>query len=258
MTVGASDGLVKMRPPGLVNLLALLVAFRLLAAGHGCPMKDIFVFDLDGTLIDTKKVTSQVLDDMVLARGGAPDDHEVTNAVLSHGVLEIVGDICRRFGGEPQDYLLEFRERVADVHVSFSLVFPGVIELLEAAIASGACLAVNTNKPTELARKALEDTTLLPYFTVVQGADEALNKKPALDHMNVICHELNSAFEDMVFFGDSEVDQETAHNANMDYVHFLFGYGDLRSELTPPRLTFNALCERVIDEIVTVFRTTSA
>ena len=44
--------------------------------------------------------------------------------------------------------------------------------------------------------------------------------------MKVICNELNSVFEDMVFFGD-EVDQETAHNANMDYVHFLFGYGDL-------------------------------
>ena len=221
-------------------------------------MKNIFVFDLDGTLVDTKKVTSQVLDDMVLARGGSPKDFELTDAVLSHGVLEIIDDICKSYCGNPQDYLLEFRERVADVHVPSSLVFPGVIELLEAAIASGACLAVNTNKPTELARKALKDTTLLPYFTVVQGADEALNKKPALDHMNVICHELNSVFEDMVFFGDSEVDQETAHNANMDYVHFLFGYGDLRSELTPPRLKFNALCERVIDEIVTVFRPISA
>ena len=221
-------------------------------------MKDIFVFDLDGTLIDTKKVTSQVLDDMVLARGGLPRDFELTDDVLSHGVLEIVGDICAHYGDDPQDYLLEFRERVADFHVSSSLVFPGVIELLEAAIASGACLAVNTNKPTGLARKALEDTKLLTYFTVVQGADEALNKKPALDHMNVIRHGLNSAFEDMVFFGDSEVDQETAHNANMDYVHFLFGYGGLRSELTPPRLKLDELCESIIDEIVTVFRPSTA
>jgi len=127
-------------------------------------MKDIFVFDLDRTLIDTKKVTSQVLDDMVLARGDSLDDHEVTNAVLSHGVLEIVGNICRWFGGEPHDYLLESRERIADVYVSSSFVFPGVIELLEAALASGACLAVNTNKPTGLARKALEDAALLPYL----------------------------------------------------------------------------------------------
>ena len=221
-------------------------------------MKDIFVFDLDGTLIDTKKVTSQVLDDMVLARGGSLSDHEVTDAVLSHGVLEIVGDISRRFGGDPQDYLVEFRERVAAIHVPSSLVFPGVTDLLEAAIASGARLAVNTNKPTGLAKKTLEDTALLQYFSVVQGADAALNKKPALDHMKIICHELNSAFDDMVFFGDSEVDQETAHKANMDYVHFLFGYGDLRSEFSPPRLKFNALCERVIDEIFTVFRPTSA
>ena len=221
-------------------------------------MKDIFVFDLDGTLIDTKKVTSQVLDDMVLARGGFPRDFELTDAVLSHGVLEIVGAICEHYCGDPQDYLLEFRERVADVHVSSSLVFPGVIELLEAAIASGACLAVNTNKPTGLARKALEDTALLPYFTVVQGADEELNKKPALDHMKVICEELNSAFENMVFFGDSEVDQETAHNADMDYVHFLFGYGDLRSEFSPPRFEYSVLCQSAIDEIIKVFRPTSA
>ena len=221
-------------------------------------MKDIFVFDLDGTLIDTKNVTSQVLDDMIMARGGSPTDHELKNAVLSHGVSEIVGELCERYCGDPQEYLLEFRERVADVHVSSSLVFPGINELLEAVIASGASLAVNTNKPTGLARKALADTALLPYFTVVQGADEALNKKPALDHMNIICHELNSTFENMVFFGDSEVDQETAHNANMDYVHFLFGYGGLRSKFSPPRLKFDTLCESGIDEIVKVFRQTSA
>lgn len=221
-------------------------------------MKDVFAFDLDGTLIDTKKVTSQVLNDMVLARGGAPDDHEITDAVLSHGVLEIVGDICERYSGDPQEYLIEFRERVANVHVPRTLVFPGVIELLEAAISSGAKLAVNTNKPTGLAIKALVDTALLPYFTVVQGADANLNKKPALDQMNIICHELNSAFENMVFFGDSEVDQETAHNANMDYVHFLFGYGDLRSEFSPPRFKYSVLCQSAIDEIIKVFRPTSA
>ena len=221
-------------------------------------MKEIFVFDLDGTLIDTKAVTSKVLDDMVVARGGSPNDHDVRDAVLSHGVLEIVGDICRRFNGDPQEYLLEFRERIADVHVSDSLIFPGIKELLDTAVAGGVRLAVNTNKPTRLARKALEDTALLGYFSVVQGADEALNKKPALDQMNVICYETSSTYEEMVFFGDSEVDQETAHNANMDYVHFLFGYGSLRSEIAAPRLIFSELSEHAIDEMFTVLRPTSA
>ena len=213
-------------------------------------MKDIFVFDLDGTLIDTKKVTSQVLDDMVLARGGSPKDFELTDAVLSHGVLEIVGDICKRYCGDPEDYLLEFRERIEKINVSRTLVYPGVRDLLEAAVAIDVRLAINTNKPTKLAIKTLEDTNLSSFFSVVQGSDNSLSKKPALDHMNIICRELACTYDQILFFGDSEVDQETAHNGGIDYVHFEFGYGDICKQFTTPVLKGGQISNEFINEVL--------
>ena len=48
---------------------------------------------------------------------------------------------------------------------------------------------------------------------------------------------------DLVLIGDSEVDQETAHNARIPYVHFLHGYGELRSDISQPSLIFKEMDE---------------
>ena len=87
MTVNVHNGLVAMRLAQLDRLdePLSLRPYWIADSSLGRQLEDIFAFDLDGTLIDTKKVTSQVLDDMVLARGGNPNDHEVTDAVLSQG-----------------------------------------------------------------------------------------------------------------------------------------------------------------------------
>lgn len=217
-------------------------------------MKKLFVFDLDGTLVDTKHVTTKVLNDMVAARGGEPGNSDKLAPLLSHGVLAIVKVLTDRFGGNSEDYLLEFRERVSIINVPRSYVFPGIYNLLQKASDAGIGLAVNTNKPTGLARKTLQDTALLPFFGFIQGSEEQLSKKPELDHMQAICDKLGCSFGDIVFFGDSEVDQETACKAGMEYVHFSFGYGVVRPEFTPPVLEFGELVEGSISEIMTRFR----
>ncbi len=217
-------------------------------------MKKLFVFDLDGTLVDTKHVTTKVLNDMIVARGGEPGNHDKLAPLLSHGVRAIVRDVTDRFGGDAEEYLVEFRERVSTIKVPQSFVFPGIYDLLQKASNAGISLAVNTNKPTGLAHKTLQDTALLPFFGFVQGSEEKLSKKPELDHMQAICDKLGYSFGDMVFFGDSEVDQETAHNAGMEYVHFSFGYGEVKAEFTPPALEFGELVDTSIVEIMTRFR----
>ena len=65
----------------------------------------------------------------------------------------------------------------------------------------------------------------------------ALTKPLLLDHMNAICRELSCTFDQILYFGDSEVDcSETAHNGGIDYVHFEFGYGDVCKQFTAPVL----------------------
>lgn len=217
-------------------------------------MKALFVFDLDGTLVDTQHVTALVLEDMFASRGAQAQKIEQIGPLLSHGGLAILQILSSRFGGDPRDYLSEFRSRLADLTVAESLVFPGIRKLLQAATEAGITLAINTNKPTGLARKTLKDTALLPFFGFVQGSEEQLSKKPELDHMRVICDRLGYSFRDIVFFGDSEVDQETACNAGIEYVHFSFGYGEVKAEFTPPALEFDELVDGSIVEIMSRFR----
>ena len=221
-------------------------------------MKLFFVFDLDGTLVDTLRVTELALDRMIATRGASPRQNNSLAKLISKGGLAIVENLAVEFGESPDELLLEFRDHLAKIQVPRSLIFPGIPDLLEKAIANGLGLAVNTNKPSALAYKTLIDTQLLGYFTYVQGSDNTLKKKPSLDQMRALCSHLKCQYSDMVFFGDSEVDQETAHKANMDYVHFQFGYGNLRSEFQQPRLTFSGLDAAAISEIIKTFCPTSA
>ena len=74
-------------------------------------MRDMLVFDLDGPLTNTNKVMSQILGDMVLARGGSLSDHEVMHAAMYREVIEAVGDRDLDLGAS--------NASIADVHFLF-------------------------------------------------------------------------------------------------------------------------------------------
>lgn len=205
-----------------------------------------FVFDLDGTLVDTAKTTHRVLFDMLYARTGKPTTLPPFVHLLSLGGEALIKTALGSFATEINEDLLEFRKRLLRVQVPATDVYFGVKQLLHMLKNEGFVLAVCTNKPQNLAEKTLIDVGLKPLFSCIVGSTESMAKKPDIVMLAHIKKTLGCKMSNFVFVGDSEVDQETAHNARVPYIHFSHGYGELRSGISQPCQIFKEIDETAL------------
>lgn len=188
-----------------------------------------YVFDLDGTLLDT-------LGDLAAS----------TNyALRTHGMPEHSLDDVRRFVGNGVRVLMEravpqgaenpqfeaafqtFRTHYMQHSLDTTKPYDGILETLEALKAEGCRLAVVSNKmmaaTQELCRHFFRDT-----IEVAIGEHEAqgIRKKPAPDTVNEAFRQLGVGKERAVYVGDSDVDILTARNSGLPCVSVLWGFRD--------------------------------
>ena len=188
-----------------------------------------YVFDLDGTLLDT-------LGDLAAS----------TNyALRTYGMPEHSLDDVRRFVGNGVRVLMEravpkgadnpqfeaafqtFREHYMQHSLDTTKPYDGIIETLEALKAEGCRLAVVSNKmmaaTQELCRHFFRDT-----IEVAIGEHEAqgIRKKPAPDTVNEAFRQLGVGKERAVYVGDSDVDILTARHSGLPCISVLWGFRD--------------------------------
>jgi phosphoglycolate phosphatase len=182
------------------------------------------IFDLDGTLIDS-----------------APEIHAAVNAVLRHYNLgSLTPDQVRGFVGNGAQVLISrclaaveapeyaplhkvvYDDFISLYEVSFTLttLYPGVLAMLETLAKRGHKLGICTNKSEGPTRAILRHFGL--DFPVIIGGDTLPQRKP--DPAPLLkAHELLGGGS-VIFVGDSEVDAETARNANLPFALFTGGY----------------------------------
>lgn len=188
-----------------------------------------YIFDLDGTLLDT-------LGDLAAS---------VNYALRTHGMPEHSVDDVRRFVGNGVRKLMEravpdgadnprfdaafatFRQHYMAHSLDTTRPYEGIPEALEALKARGCHLAVVSNKmmaaTQELCRHFFPDT-----IEVAIGEDEAagIRRKPAPDTVFAALKALGVGKENAVYVGDSDVDIQTACNAGLPCISVLWGFRD--------------------------------
>jgi len=183
------------------------------------------VFDLDGTLIDSKQ-------DLVLSVNAALD--AVGRPALAPGlVASYVGSgapvlMRRALGGSPEPAELEralghFLAHYDRHKLDHTRPYPGVPEALERL--AGRPMAVLSNKPADLSVRILEGLALDRYFALVYGGNSFATKKPDPLGARTILGQLGVEARETAMVGDSEVDVETARNAGMISAIVNFGFG---------------------------------
>jgi phosphoglycolate phosphatase len=182
----------------------------------------LFIFDLDGTLVDTlEDITHSI--NYTLGKLGRPLLHLDT-------VRKYVGDgmemlLTRALGGHAD--LLEEAIGIYTVHQSRNLVvrsklFPGVRDTLEHFRALP--MAVVTNKTLEFSEPLLEKLGIRPYFGMIVGADAGLPLKPAPDAFRKVLQDLGIAQEHAVVVGDGTTDMRAGKAAGITTCAVTYGY----------------------------------
>ena len=213
------------------------------------PGVELLVFDLDGTLIDSKQDLALSVNAVRERIGLAPLDDGTVASYVGRGVVVLM----RRALGEgatEEDveqavafFLDYYRSHMLDHTVSY----PGVREALEAL--AGRKLAVLTNKPVKFSRAILAGLGISRYFTQVYGGNSFEQKKPDPIGLMTIMRESGAAAAETMIVGDSDTDVLTGRNAGVWTCGVSYGLAPETLKATPPDFMLDDLRElpRLLD-----------
>ena len=192
-------------------------------------MYNTYIFDLDGTLLDT-------LTDLAAS---------CNYALRTHGMPEHSIDDVRRFVGNGVRKLMERAIPDGEANPDFEAIFatvrehymqhsldttkpyPGIEDVLMELKARGCRLAVVSNKmmaaTVELCKHFFPDTI---EVAIGEKEAEGIRKKPAPDTVFAALKRLGVSGDNAVYVGDSDVDLATARNSNLPCISVLWGFRD--------------------------------
>lgn len=188
-------------------------------------------FDLDGTLVDTAPDLVAATNH-VLAHAGLPPVSEAElRPYIGHGAKYMVeralGDAAAKLSAaEHEDLLARYFEFYANNIAVSSRPFEGTIAALEDLRASGATLAVCTNKMEDMSRALLDALDMTKYFAAIAGRDTFPTSKPDAGHLLGTIEMAGGRADRAVMIGDSRTDIATAKAARVPVVAVSFGYTD--------------------------------
>jgi phosphoglycolate phosphatase len=177
----------------------------------------LLVFDLDGTLIDSRQDLAKAVNAMLATLGRAT----LPDGVIASYIGDGAGMLVRRALGDPSDegavdgalglFLDFYREHKLD----HTYVYDGVFRSLDGLRAwpEPAAMAVLTNKPIVPSREICAALGLAPYFFAIYGGNSFATKKPDPEGLRQLMREAGARPEETLMVGDSEVDVLTARAA---------------------------------------------
>ncbi len=184
-----------------------------------------FLFDLDGTLIDSKLDLVNSVNFMLREMKREELPLETVASYIGHGAPRLVADVLGSEAGdnERRQGLEIFLARYQQHNLVETRVYPGVTEGLQAL--QGQPMAVLTNKPANMSVEILEALGLRKYFRAIYGGDSFARKKPDPMGAHVILEELQVPAHQAAMIGDSDVDMQTARNAGTLAIGVSYGFG---------------------------------
>lgn len=190
-------------------------------------MKKAIVFDLDGTLLNTLEDLCDSTN-FALEKCGFPKRSlgEVRRFV-GNGIRKLIERAVPEPAEEPaitECYEI-FCEHYKGNMENKTAEYEGISDMLDALYQAGYKMAIVTNK-ADFAAQALCSRLFGKYVHTVVGSVDARPNKPAPDGVYYALEQMGVKKSEAVFVGDSEVDIETAKNAEMDAIGVLWGFRD--------------------------------
>ena len=188
---------------------------------------DTYIFDLDGTLLDTLTDLAASCNYALLQHGMAQRTIDEVRMFVGNGVKKLMERAIPDGLANPQfDEVYQcFRQHYLKHGLDHTALYPGVLPMLAELKRRNKKIAVVSNKfyrATEELCKHFFDK----YVEVAIGEREGIKKKPAPDTVLEALAQLGVTGDNAVYIGDSDVDIATANNCQLPCISVLWGFRD--------------------------------
>jgi phosphoglycolate phosphatase len=201
------------------------------------------IFDLDGTLIDSKVDLILSVNAMLreLGRGELPE--ETISGYIGRGAPQLVAQALGPSASAAEcKQALEFFLSYYEAHkMDNTSLYPGVAIALDRL--GHMPMAVLTNKPVRISVRILEALGLAGKFRAIYGGNSFATKKPDPLGADTILRELNAAPNQAILVGDSEIDVQTARNAGTLSAIVNYGFGAYNRVTHPADVYLDSLSD---------------
>ena len=206
--------------------------------------KKLFIFDLDGTLVDTAPDFKNSINYMLNELNESEVSLKEIRNWVGYGARELIRRTVvdkniphdeQRIEEMLKIFLLHYTHNIDDD----SVLFNNVRNVLEFLKDNGIKLAVCTNKMERLSNILLEKLNVLHMFDYLVGGDSLNKNKPDPYPLLNICEKLNTEISDSIMIGDSVTDLNAGKGAGMPVVLVSYGYTDNKDIYNEADLVIN-------------------
>ncbi len=201
----------------------------------------LVLWDLDGTLVDSRGDLVTATNHAVKELGFPPVDENHFSRMVGNGVRFLVNAALPPEAGKHERelaielFLDHYRQHIAD-HTRF---FPGILEILESVPATHVVLS---NKREDLCRSLVEALNVRSFFAEIVGGDTYSQRKPDPFPVFQMLMRFGVPPENAILVGDSVIDMEAGRKAGIRTVGVTWGFGDpLEKESFTPDWLFQTV-----------------
>ena len=197
-------------------------------------MNRLVVFDLDGTLIDSKRDLADSANEMLTGYGAAALTEDAIGHMVGAGAAQLVARVLQaaELKVPLDEALARFLENYDRRLTNHTRPYHGIPELLAELESEGVKMSLLTNKPLEASARILEAFGLSKFFRLRVGGDGPWPRKPAPEGLRFLMKEESADSSQTMLVGDSGVDLSTARNAGVRIclARYGFGFADVAPE----------------------------
>ena len=196
----------------------------------------LIAFDLDGTLIDSRRDLADSANQLIVELGGQPLTEEQIGGMVGEGAGLLVRRAMRAAGrGERAHALERFLEIYDQRLLNHTRLYDGIDTAIRRARGQ-ARLTILTNKPTAPTERILAALGVRDAVDEVVGGDGPHPRKPDPAALHAMMTSAGAAASDTLLVGDSAIDLQTAQRAGVRCCLVSYGFGfrpELREQSGP-------------------------